>query len=84
MPLFVLLTFLGLGLVGLFVLVVNPLLLWMYQRHLKRQQKGLEWQLTKMEKFCEGWRPVLWDEDATDDQKLEAIIRYARGEFPDR
>lgn len=34
------------------------------------------------ERFLAGWRPKLWEEGATDEEKAGAINKYLRGELP--
>ena len=85
MPLSVILTGVFVGVGGLYILVVSPVLLWLRHRHMQRLQRGIEWQFTKMHKFLhEGWRPTLWDEGASEEEKREALRRYVGGDALDR
>ena len=55
---------------------------WYYHRRFRKVQQGVIWQLEKMERASEGWRPVLWDEDdptVTQEEKYAALLAYAAG-----
>lgn len=79
-PMFVLLIF-GLLLVcGMYVLGMMHFI-WRQFRQFKREQQSIEWQFEKMQRFHAGWRPSLWDEGASDEEKLTALEKYLRGEM---
>ncbi len=70
------------ALAGVYILVLNPLFMWLHLRHMKQMQQSIDWQFQKMDKFLyEGWRPTLWDENATDKEKTDAIERYLKGDM---
>lgn len=65
----------------LLVPLISAFFWYQASRHLKAQQKSWQWQQEKMRRFAEGWRPSLWDDDASNEDKLNAIIRYIDGEM---
>ncbi len=70
---------------GLLSLAVGPGLMYLAKRRDDALKRGIEWQLEKHRRFQAGWRPMLWDEDATNEEKLAALDAYLRGEpLPER
>lgn len=63
------------------VLVVVVLGLSRQARHdLESLQASAHWQREKARRFAEGWTPSLWEEDASEDEKAEAIRQYLEEE----
>jgi type II secretory pathway pseudopilin PulG len=59
------------------VLVVVVLGLSRQARHdLESLQASAHWQCEQARRVAEGWTPTLWEEEANEDEKAEAIRRY--------
>jgi hypothetical protein len=70
---------------GLVSLAVGPGLMYLARRRDDAIKRGIEWQLEKHRRFQAGWRPMLWDEDATKEEKRAALDAYLHGEpLPER
>lgn len=50
---------------------------WMKRRAI---EQSIAWQEERWQRVQQGWLPTLWDKGATDEEKADAILRYARGE----
>jgi hypothetical protein len=64
---------------GLLGLAVGPGLIYLAKRRDDAIKRSIEWQFEKHRRFQAGWRPTLWDEDATSEEKLAALDAYLYG-----
>ncbi len=64
---------------GLLSLLAGPGLLLLAKRRNDAIKRGIVWQVEKQRRFQAGWRPTLWEPDATDEEKEAVLMAYLQG-----
>lgn len=64
---------------GAVVVTITPILICMHRRRDKLMMQSIDWQIEKSRRIAAGWRPSLWDDDASPEEKQKALRNYMEG-----